>query len=48
MQFSKNIFIFYKIAPNFDKLILLVSRNYHYASTSPHSFFLLCIDFLRK
>ena len=48
MQFSKNIFIFYKIAPNFVKLILLVSRNYHYASTLPHSFSLLCIDFLRK
>ena len=48
MQFSKNMLFFYKIAPNFVKLILLVSRNYHYASTSHHSFSLLSIDFLRK
>ena len=48
MQFSKNMLFFYKIAPNFVKLILLVSRNYHYASTSHHSFSLLSNDFLRK
>ena len=48
MQFSNNIFIFYKITPNFVKLILLVSRNYHYASTSHHSLSLLSIDFIRK
>ena len=48
MQFSKNSIFFYKIVPNFVKLILLVSRNYHYASTSPHSFFLLSIYFIRK
>ena len=48
MQFSKNMLFFYKIVPNFVKLILLVSRNYHYASTSHHSFSLLFIDFIRK
>ena len=46
MQFSKNMLFFYKIAPNCVKLILLISRNYHYASTSPHSFSLLSIDFI--
>ena len=48
MQFSKNIMFFYKIAPNCVKLILLVSRNYHYASTSHHSFSLLSIYFVIK
>ena len=48
MQFSKNMLFFYKIAPNFVKLILLVSRNYHYASTSHHSFSFLSIDFIKK
>ena len=48
MQFSKNMLFFYKIAPNYVKLILLVSRNYHYASTSHHSLSSLFIDFLRK
>ncbi len=48
MQFSKNMLFFYKIATNFVKLILLVSRNYHYASTSHHSFSFLSIDFIKK
>ena len=48
MQFSKNSVFFYKIAPKFVKLILLVSRNYHYASASHHSLSLLSIDLLRK
>ena len=48
MQFSKNMLFSYKIAPNCVKLILLVSRNYHYASTSHHSLSSLSIDFLRK